>query len=296
MSEFPGVKKLLLRSFFLSSLLLSAAGVQAGSGVTASPPSLDFGEQADGMISAPETVVLTNNSGGSQEIGSVAVSGGSPHLFIVTEDSCTGAILADGASCSIDLIFSPQAEFSTGPGPVTAVLSILFPAAPALTIPLSGNLSIPEITSDVSALNFGNEVAGRLSDPQSITIENVGAADLVIEETKVVGGAPADFGLTMDFCSFQIVGPGESCQISMSMRPTEQGDRTAQLVIQSNDPDQPFFSIDLTGRGTGSGGCAVARPDGSEAARAGWLLFTGGCAVLAAWFRCRVLRVSLKNI
>jgi hypothetical protein len=115
----------------------------------------------------------------------------------------------------------------------------------------------PRISSSSLSLDFGNEVAGQLSDEQLVTITNIGGGELIIGDTEFIGAAPVDFGLTMDFCSFQVLGAGESCEIGFSMRATEIGDRFAELVMESNDPQQPLLFIEMSGKGTGSGGCGL---------------------------------------
>jgi hypothetical protein len=115
----------------------------------------------------------------------------------------------------------------------------------------------PQISSSSLNLDFGSDVAGQLSDEQLVTITNIGGGELVIGDTEFIGAAPVDFGLTMDFCSFQVLGAGESCEIGFSMRATEIGDRSAQLVVESNDPQQPLLFIAMSGKGTGSGGCRL---------------------------------------
>lgn len=128
----------------------------------------------------------------------------------------------------------------------------------------------PQITSSALSLNFGEEVAGRLSDEQLVTLTNTGGGDLIIGDSEFIGAAPVDFGLTMDFCSFQVLAAGESCEVGFSMRATEIGDRLAQFVIESNDPSQPLFFIEMSGKGTGSGGCQL-RPGSPPMGSVYWL-------------------------
>jgi hypothetical protein len=116
----------------------------------------------------------------------------------------------------------------------------------------------PQIASSALSLNFGEEVAGKLSDEQVVTITNIGGGELVIADSEFIGAAPVDFGLTMDFCSFQSLAAGESCEFGFSMRATEIGDRVAQFVIETNDPNQRLLLIDMNGKGTGSGGCGLS--------------------------------------
>ena len=125
------------------------------------------------------------------------------------------------------------------------------------------------------SLDFGSEVAGKLSDEQIVTITNTGGGNLVIADSEFIGAAPVDFGLTMDFCSFQVLAAGESCEFGFSMRATELGERVAQFVIQSNDPEQPLFFMDLRGNGTGSGGCGLSPSLPSLEYFFGWMLLLG---------------------
>ncbi len=236
-------------------LLFSASAVCAASVLTPSPLSLDFGGQPEGTLSASQPLTLTNNSGGDQVVGDIFVAGQDPQQFQIGADLCSGLTLSNGSSCTVGILFSPDAQFSGGTGAASASLQIPIDSAPILSVPLTGTSLVAQISANPTSLAFGTEVAGRLSVPQTFTITNTGSSDLNIEDNKVIGSAPADFGVTMDFCSFQTLAPGESCQIAISMRATQLGDRTAQFVIESNDPGQPFLVLDLSGAGKGSGGC-----------------------------------------
>jgi hypothetical protein len=132
----------------------------------------------------------------------------------------------------------------------------------------AGPVLTPEISSNVSVLDFGPQVVGQLVDPQIIILTNLGEADLILQDNKFIGEATADFILTMDFCSFQTLAPDETCQIQISMRPTELDQRTAQFAVESNDPDEPLLLIEMIGEGTGSGGCSL-RSFGAGAAGSG---------------------------
>lgn len=249
------------RPAFLSGIFLSllfACVAHASSVLTPDPLSLDFGNQAEGTLSAAQPLTLTNNSGADQIIGDIFIAGQDPQQFQIGDDLCSGLTLSDGASCSVGILFFPDAKFPGGTGAASASLQIPIESAPVLSVALTGTSLVSQISVNPMSLDFGTVVAGRLSDPQTLTITNIGASDLSIEDNKVIGSAPADFGVTMDFCSFQTLAPGESCQIAISMRATELGDRTAQFVIENNDPSQRFLILDLSGAGKGSGGCQLS--------------------------------------
>jgi len=241
----------------LALLFALPGAARAASGITASVSNLNFGDQAEGTASQPQTVTLTNSGGGDGVVWTITLAGQAPEQFFILEDNCSVTVQSPGSSCSLSVVYAPDAALPFGLGPAGALLQVPFNDPPAISIPLSGSSIAPDIQSDVSNFNFGSQVAGQLGDAQAFTIFNGGPADLVIQNTKIIGNNPADFGFTMDLCSFQVLGPGESCAVELSMRPTGLGDRSGLVAIESNDPDSPVFTIELAGNGTGSGGCSL---------------------------------------
>jgi hypothetical protein len=240
------------------ALFIFQPGVMAASGITANVPSLNFGDQAEGTISASQDVTLTNVSNGDGIIGAIVLAGQDPGQFLILEDFCSGTVLANQTSCVLSVAYGPTLEIPHGVGPAQADLQITFQTSGPISIALSGNSLVPNISSNVTAMDFGKKVAGQLSDPQTLIITNTGQADLIFGSARPSDGDTVDFAPSLDLCSFQSLAPGESCNIDINMRATDQGDRMAKFTIESNDPDQPLFSIDLTGVGTGSGGCSLS--------------------------------------
>src|SRR4051795_13647969 len=75
-----------------------------GSAVTFSPSSLTFAAQNVGTTSASQTVTATNTSGASFLVNSAAVHSLD---FTVVDDQCSGLTIANGASCTVSITFSP---------------------------------------------------------------------------------------------------------------------------------------------------------------------------------------------
>ncbi len=101
-----------------AALLALVVGISAGcrsSGSSASPvasvtpQSLDFGSQLVGQATAPKVVTLSNTGGAALGISLVAVTGD-----YAQSNSC-GSSLAAGSSCTIQVVFDPQAT-GTRPG------------------------------------------------------------------------------------------------------------------------------------------------------------------------------------
>jgi hypothetical protein len=127
--------------------ITNASPAQAGS-VTLSPNSFNFGDQLTGGQSTPQAFTLTN--GTAATVSGIAVSfasGATPPDFTQT-NSCNG-MLAAGASCVINVIFSPQAF---GQRNATLYVTDSDPTSPQ-TASLSGTgddfeLSIPTNSTD----------------------------------------------------------------------------------------------------------------------------------------------------
>jgi hypothetical protein len=80
---------------------------QAGD-VTLSPNTFNFGDQLTGGQSTAQAFTLTNNTAGAVSGIAVSFAGGATPADFTQTNSCNG-MLAAGASCAIDAVFSPQA-------------------------------------------------------------------------------------------------------------------------------------------------------------------------------------------
>lgn len=129
----------------------------------------------------------------------------------------------------------------------------------------------PNITVSPASANFGTVVIGGTSAPQTFTVTNSGEADLAIGTVTLAGANAAEFTFAADTCTNATVTPQSTCTVTVTFSPTTSGtNKTATLVIPSNDPDTPALSLLLTGKttfnltitpaGTGAGAVASAPP------------------------------------
>ena len=111
-----------------------ASSVIEGAALTTSSTSLAFPGQAVGSAGAAQSVVLTNQGPATLELSGVALSGPGAASYTKSSDSCLGAKVAVGASCTIAFSFTPKAA---GAQAANVVLSSA--SAPSLpSIALSG--------------------------------------------------------------------------------------------------------------------------------------------------------------
>lgn len=107
----------------------------------------------------------------------------------------------------------------------------------------------PDISISPALYDFGNVVQGSTSTAQTFTVTNIGTANLFISAVTLSGANAAEFGKQTDTCSQQTIPAQGSCSVGIVFMPSSLGNKSANLVIQSNDPDTPSLSAALSGTG-----------------------------------------------
>jgi photosystem II stability/assembly factor-like uncharacterized protein len=107
--------------------------------VTMSPSSLNFGDQAILTSSAEQTITVQNTGAAPLNIVGVAIGGVDSLDFVIGMETCSGAILISGATCTVPISFGPTAL-----GPKSASLDVTSnaPGSPH-SATLSGNGIVP---------------------------------------------------------------------------------------------------------------------------------------------------------
>jgi hypothetical protein len=221
---------------YLASFFFFVQGSFPAAGL--SPTSVAFPQQALGSTSSPQAVTLTNIGGAALSISGINFGGQDASDF--AETNTCGAGLGVGASCQINVTFTPTAfGNSTGilvvasdglGGPQTVTLT-------GITAPGAG------ISLTPSNVPFPSQYVGTSGLPQSVTITNTGTATLAISS---VNTSPADFG-SVNACGSSVA-PGASCAVAVFFDPTTTGARSGALTITDNAPGSPQ-SVLLTGTG-----------------------------------------------
>jgi len=106
---------------------------------------------------------------------------------------------------------------------------------------VSEHTAQPEIAVDPEAIDF-SDVEFRRSATETFTISNVGNADLTVSDLTLSGDY-YDF----DFGGGFVLTEGESQEITVSFDPEEVGELTGEIVISSDDADDPEVTIAITG-------------------------------------------------
>ena len=98
-------------------------------------------------------------------------------------------------------------------------------------------LPSPAVSLNPGSLNFGNQVVGTTSAPQTVTLKNIGNAPLSISNIALSGTNAGDFAQTNNCPSS--LNNGASCTVSVTFTPSVTGTRSASVTFTDNAPDSP---------------------------------------------------------
>jgi archaellum component FlaF (FlaF/FlaG flagellin family) len=210
------------------SILLQAPVAQANaSGLT-------FAAQTVGTTSSPLQVLLSNAGSAALTVSNVQISGD----YQIQDSQCAG-LLAPGAQCAVDVVFTPTAS-----GTRTGALSFIdnAPNSPQ-AVSLTGVGAAPTITLSPASLTFPLMVVGTTSKFQTVTLTNTGVGVLNVANIATTGQFrhQSYCGLTLN--------PGASCTVSVVFTPTNIGTLTGGLFIKDNAAGSPQ-RVTLSGTGT----------------------------------------------
>ncbi|MFZ0230523.1 MAG: choice-of-anchor D domain-containing protein, partial [Mycobacterium sp.] len=207
------------------------------SGVSVSPGSLAFGNQALNNTSAAKMVTLTNPTSSMLDISNIDITPSTN--FKISSKTCEST-LAAGKSCKVSVEFEP-----TTVGVLKASLTFTdnAPSSPQ-TVALSGTGIEPVILSPASE-NFGKEKVDATSKAKTLTLTNEQNAELTGITISTIGDT-GDF-LYSTTCGTTLAAKTK-CTISVTFKPTEKGTRTAELSVSDNASNSPQ-KASLTGTG-----------------------------------------------
>lgn len=241
-----------MRNYFLvfevgGLLLLCCCG---GASAPATPPnlqlspaSLSFGVQPVGTESAAQPETLTNTGGSDLDISSVALTGTNQADF--NQSGTCGPTLSRGASCTIDVTFTPSQI-----GPRSASMTIADngrEGTQLLSLTGIGGTVGANATVSPSSANFADQKEGTTSAAQAVMLSNFGTASLDITDIS----ASADFGETNN-CNATLAS-GASCTVNVTFTPSGTGNFNGTVSIADDAPNSPQ-EVPLSGDGS-TGSC-----------------------------------------
>jgi hypothetical protein len=200
----------------------------------ATPSSLAFPSQVFNTASSSLTVTLANTGSLALTPTLIAMNGN----FSET-DNCVNATVAAGASCAIQVTFTPQA---TGPlsGEMTIYANVY---GGQLTVDLTGTGAPAGVVSLTPAtVTFGQVEVGTMSAPLSVTAANSGAAAIPIGSVVIT----PPFVVSSNSCGTLSLAPNSNCQLAVEFAPTEAGPASGLLTFTDGAGTQ---TVELSGAG-----------------------------------------------
>jgi hypothetical protein len=229
-----------------TDLFIVQGQVQPSVSASVTPGAVDFGD----VVPTPapvKTVTYTSTGDVDASVSGVALAGTDASDFAIQSETCSTAAapLTRGATCSIDVRFTPRAGFSS-----SATLNItdntgLDGAAATRKINLSGS-SLPNMTVSPTTLAFGNQSVNSPSAEDNAVVGNTGVAPLTVASATLTGASASHFKISTNGCTTPVA-PDGGCEIGVIFAPTTTGSKTANLRI--TDAAGNIANVALTGTG-----------------------------------------------
>lgn len=220
----------------------------APAGLSVSPASVDLGAVPVGA-SSDGVIAISNNGSTNAEI--LAAQAGAA-AFTVIAPSLPAAV-APGSTVTLTVRFSPSIA---GAASTELILDTDDTATPTLAVSLFGTGVVdgqpPDIDVSPVALDFGASPLG-IPLSQDVTVLNVGSSDLTVTGASATGSpfaASAPLPAT--------VTPNSDSVVTVTFTPLQAGVVTGELVLLSDDPDQPELVVPLTGASSAYAAGSVA--------------------------------------
>jgi hypothetical protein len=206
---------------------------------TVSQGSLHFDATRAGEASSAQTIDLTNTGTRTIHVSGVRV----PADFSVQGNCST---IVAGASCPLQLSFTPQASSSQTTSAILGALEILSDSSTSLEfVSLFGRATPSTLGISPAALDFGQALVGSSATMQSV-VTNYSSSPVTIRsisasgDYSLQGNCPGPGGQ---------LAPSASCALQITFRPVQEGERTGTVTISSSLTTLPL-TINLTGTGT----------------------------------------------
>ncbi|NJD05442.1 MAG: choice-of-anchor D domain-containing protein [Methylococcaceae bacterium] len=236
-----------------SPLTLSLTGTGKGAApnpVLGTPQ--NFGDQAIFAASAPQVITLSNSGSAAFAIASIATSGD----FSVVSNTCGETLAANGATCSIGVVFTPSAT-----GSRTGTLTVTQTGSGAtVTASLAGNgISAGHLAAATGRLDFGAVASGKTAKSTLLLI-NDGTQDVQVGS---ISSPDAPFALAANRCTGRLLKPGKTCKVGLKFT-SSGGEEPVTGTVTVSAANLADLAVTLSGR-TGAPGevadVAAVTPD-----------------------------------
>ncbi|MDA8019758.1 MAG: choice-of-anchor D domain-containing protein [Thermoanaerobaculia bacterium] len=208
---------------------------------------LDFGTLR-AHESEQREVTLRNAGEAELEIASMVLEGDSGGALRLASDSCSGIIVPGGAECRLRVIFDPATDGEYTGSLVPQWASVGRSELPMLSVLLSGRAISSRLALSPATADYGSVTVGQWGPRHAVELSNAGTAPLEVRSVVLRGLASADFVRATDGCAEKRLEPRGQCRVEFDFVPTAEGERTAEVVVES-DADHSGATPELFGVG-----------------------------------------------
>lgn len=220
-----------LTAFVLATFAATASGYAR---MCTSADTLVFGDRAVGS-STLRAAVITSCGDEAFHFTGVSVHPATAAAFRIDTGCASGGTLAPGASCTVNVTFSP-----TSPGQVSGAVWLHNDTSTPdqlVTFYARGTdaqAGVAAVAFAPATLDFGNVALGTAAGPRVLAVRNVGSAPLVPSAMVVNGPGAYDYSTqasgAADDCGLGVaIPPGGECRLNVYFQPQAAGVRAAQL-------------------------------------------------------------------
>ncbi len=221
---------------------LIGEGVQAG--ISVAPNPVNFGNVRVHRDSTM-TIQILNPGTATLSVTDTTLSGANRSEFRVESLSHLPFDIPAGSSSSFEIVFNPDSL-----GSRTALLQFTStdPNNPLFDVALQGIGVEPDIAFASDTLNFGDVIVDSIAVASAIVM-NRGSGNLRLDSLNVTGADSKFFDVVVAPNFPVSLPPGDSLSIEVKFTPPALGEKSAQLLIFSDDPDQPISVVPMIGVG-----------------------------------------------
>lgn len=229
------------------------------------------GNQPDGVTSAAQTFVVTNNTGSTITFQALTTSGTNSTDFSATGTAvggtaACGGTLATGASCGFGVTFTPSAT-----GAESAILTVPYTynngtptnGTASQTVELAGTAVAAHaivVLNPLTTLNFATpQPVGTTSSALPVTVTNTGNINLTFSAAPSTGSTQFVVASGTTCTTSTPVAPNGTCTINITFTPSAAGARSATLTLADNGTGSPQ-TLSLTGTGIASAAVVTLTP------------------------------------
>ncbi|MCJ7449879.1 MAG: choice-of-anchor D domain-containing protein [Bacteroidales bacterium] len=185
-----------------------------------------------------KTITIKNTGELMLNITSASLSGTYSNQFSLSSP-CTS--IAPGASCDMQITMSP-----TTLADLQATLYIRSNSfySSTLTVNLIGSSVVKTLGLSATLISFGSVHVGEQSQ-KLLELQNTGSTSITVAEIYIGGNNYCEFRQNS---GYQTIAAGATSTVTVSFIPQSEGEKTAILVIESNDTFNPVQKATLTGQ------------------------------------------------